>query len=216
MTRMNAYDLILYDLDGTIWDSIPMIMDCFKLAYEDVLGKCERTDDDLKSFIGLPLADTFAMHDEKTAKALLDSYLSFNRKLLEDDVIPLFDGVRKELDRIKDLGIAQGVVTSKRFVSANVTLKLKDLDSFFDVYVFKEDTNRHKPEPDPLLYAASSLGITDMHRVIYIGDALPDACCAKNAGCDFALVEWSQMDKDAIMEAAPSKSRIISKFSDVL
>ncbi len=213
---MNKYGLILYDLDGTVWDSIPLIMKCFKLAYLDVLGRCDRSDEDLKSYIGRPLPDTFAMHDPKTSEALLKAYLAHNSVLLENDEIPLFDGVISELHKIRDLGIPQGFVTSKRTVSAGTTLRLKGLDNFFDVGICKEDTESHKPNPDPIITAAKAVNITDMSRVIYIGDALVDALCAKNAGTDFALVEWSQMDKEKIIAAAPSGSRIISRFTDVL
>lgn len=213
---MNKYGLILYDLDGTVWDSIPLIMKCFKLAYLDVLGRCDRSDEDLKSYIGRPLPDTFAMHDPKTSEALLKAYLAHNSVLLENDEIPLFDGVISELHKIRDLGIPQGFVTSKRTVSAGTTLRLKGLDNFFDVGICKEDTESHKPNPDPIITAAKAVNITDMRRVIYIGDALVDALCAKNAGTDFALVEWSQMDKEKIIAAAPSGSRIISRFTDVL
>jgi pyrophosphatase PpaX len=213
---MNKYGLILYDLDGTIWDSIPLIMKCFKLAYLDVLGRCDRSDEDLKSYIGRPLTDTFAMHDPKTSEALLGAYLTHNSVLLKNDEIPLFDGVISELHKIRDLGIPQGFVTSKRTLSAGITLHLKGLDNFFDVGICKEDTENHKPHPDPIISAAKRVKITDMSRVIYIGDALVDAICAKNAGTDFALVEWSQMDKDKIMAAAPPTSRIISKFSEIL
>lgn len=213
---MGNYDLILYDLDGTVWDSVPLIVKCFKKAYINVLGRCERTDDDLKSYIGRPLGETFAMHDDATAGALLDEYLKINEKLMADDGIPLFDGVWEELNRIKALGISQGFVTSKRMVSAGITLRLKRLDDFFDVCICKEDTDRHKPDPAPLLLAASKLGITDMNRVIYIGDALVDAQCAKNAGTAFALVQWSEMDKAAVIAAAPPNSRIINSFSEVL
>lgn len=213
---MNKYGLILYDLDGTVWDSIPLIMKCFKLAYLDVLGRCDRSDEDLKSYIGRPLPDTFAMHDPKTSEALLKAYLAHNSVLLENDEIPLFDGVISELHKIRDLGIPQGFVTSKRTVSAGTTLRLKGLDNFFDVGICKEDTESHKPNPDPIITAAKAVNITDMSWVIYIGDALVDALCAKNAGTDFALVEWSQMDKEKIIAAAPSGSRIISRFTDVL
>ena len=213
---MNKYDLILYDLDGTIWDSIPLIMKCFKLAYLDVFGQCDRSDEDLKSYIGRPLPDTFAMHDAKTSEALLEAYLAHNSVLLENDEIPLFDGVISELRKIRDLGIPQGFVTSKRTLSAGITLRLKGLDNFFDVGICKEDTENHKPLPDPIVTAAKRVQITDMSRVIYIGDALVDAICARNACVDFALVEWSQMDKEKIIAAAPSGSRIISRFSEVL
>ncbi len=213
---MNRYDLILYDLDGTIWDSIPMILKCIKLAYNDVMGHCDRSDDDLKSYIGKPLAETFMMHDKDTAQALMEAYLAHNKVLLENDEIPLFDGVITELYKIRDLGILQGFVTSKRFVSAKTTLRLKGLDDFFDVTICQNDTDRHKPAPDPIIAAAKIAGIEDMNRVIYIGDAVPDAMCAKNAGVDFALVKWSQMNIENVLAAAPSGSRIIEKFSDVL
>ncbi len=213
---MNKYDLILYDLDGTIWDSIPLIMKCFKLAYLDVFGRCDRSEEDLKSYIGRPLPDTFAMHDAKTSEVLLEAYLAHNSVLLENDEIPLFDGVISELRKIRDLGIPQGFVTSKRTLSAGITLRLKGLDNFFDVGICKEDTENHKPLPDPIITAAKRVQITDMSRVIYIGDALVDAICARNACVDFALVEWSQMDKEKIIAAAPSGSRIISRFSEVL
>jgi pyrophosphatase PpaX len=213
---MNNYNLILYDLDGTIWDSVPLIVRCFKYAYMEVFGHCDRSDEDLKSYIGRSLGETFAMHDKQTAQDLLDSYLSFNRKCLEKDEIPLFDGVLDELQKIKSLGIPQGCVTSKRSESALTTLRLKKLEDFFDIYVFKEATDRHKPCAEPLIFAANKLGITDMSRVIYIGDALPDAQCAANAGADFALVEWSEMDREAVLAAAPAGSRVIRKFSDVL
>ena len=68
---------------------------------------------DLMSYIGRPLTDTFAMHDEKTSKKLLDSYLTFNHMHLDKDSIPMFPGVKEDLFMLKDKGICQGVVTSK-------------------------------------------------------------------------------------------------------
>ena len=53
LRTMSKYDLVLYDLDGTLWDSIPLIMECFKKAYETVLGGTDRTDEDLMSYTGI-------------------------------------------------------------------------------------------------------------------------------------------------------------------
>ncbi|MBR1798027.1 MAG: HAD-IA family hydrolase [Clostridiales bacterium] len=210
------YDLILYDLDGTLWDSIPLIMRCFKYAYDEVLGGCDRTDEDLMSYIGRPLTDTFDMHDEDTAKALLESYLTYNHMLLDQDAIPMFPGVIDDLNYIKDQGIKQGFVTSKRHRAADVTLKLKGLFDFFDVCLCKEDTDKHKPDGEPLIVAAQKVGIKDMRKVIYVGDAMPDALCAVNAGAGFALVEWTRMDKDAILQAAPEGSRVIKNLRELI
>ena len=213
---MSRHELILYDLDGTVWDSIPLIMSCFKHAYEEVMGCCDRSDEDLMSYIGRPLQDTFAMHDDETKQKLLDSYLVYNHELLDQDAISMFPGVEDSLKRIKKSGVKQGVVTSKRHRAADVTLKFKGLYDFFDVYVCKEDTEHHKPEAEPLLFAAGKLGISDMSKVIYVGDAMPDALCAKNAGADFALVSWSQMDQEAIMKAAPEGSVLIDSLDELI
>lgn len=213
---MKDIDLILYDLDGTIWDSIPVILDSFRHAYVEVFGRCDRTDEDFKSYIGRPLPETFSMHDEETSEKLLNAYLEHNHKLLEQDIIELFPNVMDDLIRIREMGYRQGVVTSKRIYSAGTTLRHKKLDEFFDVCVCKEHTEHHKPEAEPLIYAANQLGITDMSKVVYVGDALPDALCAKNAGARFALVSWSDMDIPMIMNEAPQGSVILERLSDLI
>lgn len=213
---MSKYDLILYDLDGTIWDSVGVIMTSFKDAYNEVFGYCDRTDEDFMSYIGRPLIETFEMHDSQTAQKLFDSYIRLNKELLLADKIQLFPYVMEDLITIKELGIKQGVVTSKKEDSATLTLKLRGLDNFFDVYGFNESTVKHKPDSEPLIWAASKLGVTDMSRVLYVGDALADAMCAFNSGSDFALVSWSQMDKEAIMAVNPCKSRLIERIIEIV
>ena len=200
---MSRYDLVLYDLDGTLWDSIPLIMECFKKAYELVLGGTDRTDEDLMSYIGRPLGDTFAMHDEETKKRLTEVYLEYNCARLKENVVPIFPGVYDFLSEIRSLGVKQGIVTSKRESSAMITIDLLDLGRYFDTMVFREATVRAKPYGDPLVEAAKRLGITDMSRVLYVGDAVPDILSAKDCGADFALVGWTRMPEDEIKGLGP-------------
>ena len=108
------YDCILYDFDGTLADSVPLIIDSFQKTYKEVLGRCDRTYEDLLSYIGLPLMVSFERHDKETAKKLFDAYLRINYEALANGEIDLFDGVMDELQRLKDMGIKQGIVTSKR------------------------------------------------------------------------------------------------------
>lgn len=200
---MSKYDLVLYDLDGTLWDSIPLIMECFHKAYDVVLGGTDRTDDDLMSYIGRPLGDSFEMHDEETGKRLVDAYIEYNHKRLEENAIPIFPGIYDMLSEIKSQNIRQGVVTSKREYPAMLTINFLDLDSFFDTKVFRENTERAKPHGDPLIEAAKRLGITDMSRVLYVGDAVPDILSARDAGADFALVGWTKMSREELDSIGP-------------
>ena len=200
---MSKYDLVLYDLDGTLWDSIPLIMDCFYKAYEVVLGGTDRTRDDLMSYIGRPLGDTFAMHDDGTKERLISAYLEYNCSRLKENAVPIFPGVYDFLSKIRSMGVKQGIVTSKRESSAMITIDLLELGGYFDTMVFREATERAKPHGDPLIEAAKRMGITDMSRVLYVGDAVPDILSAEDAGADFALVGWTKMPKDKLEQLGP-------------
>ena len=200
---MSKYDLVLYDLDGTLWDSIPLIMECYKKAYEVVMGGTERTDADLMSYIGRPLGDAFAMHDEETCQSLVNTYLEYNCARLKENAIPIFPGVYDFLAEIRASGVKQGVVTSKRESSAMITIDLLELGGYFDTMVFREATERAKPHGDPLLYAAKTVGISDMSRVLYVGDAVPDILSARDAGADFALVGWTKMNREELDALRP-------------
>ena len=195
---MSKYDLILYDLDGTLWDSIPLIVECMKKAYEVVLGGTERSEDDMKRYIGRPLGECFGMEEENTKDRLVEAYLEYNCARLKENAIPIFPGVYDFLTEIKNLGIKQGVVTSKRESSAMITIELLELERYFDTMVFREATVRAKPHGDPLIEAARRMGISDMKRVLYVGDAATDFFSARDCGADFALVGWSKMPCEEI------------------
>ena len=189
MVQEKKIDLVLYDLDGTLQDSVPLIVESFQKAYEAVLGECTRSVEDLKSYIGRPLGDSFERHDKETAD-----------KLVEAD---LFPGIAESLAGLKAKGLHQGIVTAKRKSSAMVTIDLLDIAKFFDVMVFGEDTERSKPHGDPLVEAARRFGTDDMKRVLYVGDAASDLLSAKDCGALFALVDWTMMPKDEIGKLGP-------------
>lgn len=197
------YDAILYDLDGTLVDSVPLILRSYRQAYLDVFGCCSRSDEDFLSYIGRPLIDAFSMHDKDTATKLFNAYLEYNCALLEKNEVPLFDGVLEGMLELKKKGVLQGIVTAKLESSAEVTLRLLGIDKFCDIYIYHGDSQKHKPDPEPLFVAADRLNIKDMKRVLYVGDAMPDVLCAHNANAAFALVSWTRMKKDEILKQSP-------------
>ncbi|MCR4688969.1 MAG: HAD-IA family hydrolase [Saccharofermentans sp.] len=199
----SKYDLVLYDLDGTLQDSIPLILESFREAYIRVTGECSRSDEDFMTYIGRPLKDTFAMHDDVTAKKLFDTYLEYNGQEMRRGRIPLFEGITDMLSSIKELGIPQGIVTSKRRESAMTTIVPLGLDKFMDVIICMEDAKRAKPYGDPIIEAASRLGIKDMSRVLYVGDAIHDIMSAKDCKADSAIVSWTRMPMEELMKAGP-------------
>ena len=181
----------------------------------EVLGEVPRSDENLTSYIGKPLMEIFTdYHDEKTSKALFDAYLRVNEVMLANDELDLFDGVMDSLLKLHESGVRQGIVTSKRSNSAMITLNLKGLTKIFEQITVLEDTAKHKPDPEPLIYSAERLGITDMKRIIYVGDAVVDYECALNAGTDFALVDWTKMNRDDFTRLGTP--RIITSLDELL
>lgn len=207
------YDAILYDLDGTLINSVPVIVDSFIKTYEWMYGECTRSVEDFKSYIGKPLVECFPMHSSEDQKKLVEKYLEINCEALRNDEVEVFPGVLDGIRYLKKLGYKQGIMTSKKRESAMITLKLKGMDVLFDGFVFHEDSEKHKPDAEPLILAARKLGVTDMSRVLYVGDAVPDAACANNAGANFALVSWSDMDKELIMKTYPGE--LIASINEI-
>ncbi|MBR2294616.1 MAG: HAD family hydrolase [Clostridiales bacterium] len=210
---MSKFDAVFYDFDGTLADSIPIILKSFRMAYEDVFGYCDRTPEDFMTFIGRPLETTFEQHGPELTKTLTDAYLRINEKMLRNDEIDLFPGVEEDLRYIKSLGIKQGIVTSKKMVSCMTTVKIKGIEDIFDTFIFKEDSDKHKPDGRPLEVAAERAGLSSASRILYVGDAVPDMLCARNAGAGFALVDWTRMP----FETLPSGDGtwIISSLKDI-
>lgn len=213
MMQKKKIDLILYDLDGTIQDSVPLIVESFRKAYEIVLGECTRSEADLKSYIGRPLRDSFERHDKETADKLTGAYLSYNEKRMREGAISLFPGIEEGLAKIKAMGLRQGIVTAKRHDSAMVTIGMLDIAKYFDVMIFSDDTKRSKPHGDPLIEAAKRLGTDDMSRVLYVGDAASDLLCARDCGASFALVGWTMMPMDELMSLEPD--HVISSLDEI-
>ena len=213
MVPEKKIDLVLYDLDGTIQDSVPLIVESFQKAYEIVLGKCERSVEDLKSYIGRPLRDSFARHDKETADKLTEAYLEYNMKRMKEGAISLFPGIADSLAKLQAQGIRQGIVTAKRRSSAMVTIEQLDIAKYFETMVFGEDTVRSKPYGDPIVEGAKRSGITDMKRVLYVGDAASDLLSAKDCGALFALVGWTMMPVDEIKKLGPDY--VLSSLDDI-
>lgn len=197
------YDIVLYDFDGTLADTVPVILQSFQTAFLEVTG--HREDETfLLSTIGLPLTSAFRNYkDPQVFNKLHDIYLRENKKLLADSV-RIFEGVEEGLAAVRDMGVRQGIVTSKRRDVALFTIRQFGIEDYFETIITREDTQIHKPNPEPILLAMEKMGITDVSRVLYVGDSIHDLRCAANAGVDSAAVNWTYMPKHELAAEKPA------------
>lgn len=211
-SRLQAVEAVLFDLDGTVVDTIPHILASFRHATEDVLGAA-LDDEVLMHHVGIPLARQMRefTDDEDEADRLLASYRAFNHRT-HDDMARLYPNSVATLSALCDAGMTMGIVTSKSRMMAERALELFDLNRFFKVVVTADDTECHKPDPTPLVYAASILGM-DPARLVYVGDSPADIACGKGAGAATVGAAWGVASRERLVDAEPDA--IIDDIGDL-
>ncbi|MGI6326684.1 MAG: HAD family hydrolase [Saccharofermentanales bacterium] len=190
-----------FDLDGTLLDTVPLIIESYQHTFRHFLGE-PGNEADILAGIGIPLDDFFRNSWPEQAEVMKAVYLQHNHARL-DTHIAIFREVPVMLERLRRLKIPMGIVTSKRQYAAMRSLRFFDLEHYFQIFVVKESTLLHKPNPDPLYEAMRQMRIDSPARVVYIGDSLHDLHSAKRAGCRSAIVDWTAMPREQLLAADP-------------
>jgi len=185
--RVSALEVLLFDLDGTLIDTIEMIMASARYASEQVLGEA-LPDEVLRRNIGVPLVAQMEEYAPGHSEELLRAYREHNARV-HDEMIREYPGVEEMLGALSASGYRMGVVTSKSRPVAQRGLDCFGLSRFFEVLVGYEDTEIHKPEPVPVLEAASRFGVP-AERCLYCGDSPHDMEAGIAAGAVTVAAKW--------------------------
>ena len=132
--------------------------------------------------------------DAERAEALLETYKVHNDGLHE--TLEAFDELLAVLPGLAEEGRKLGIVTAKRHRTVGLALdRFPALADAFDVVIAHEDTERHKPDPDPVLLAVERLG-GQPDEAVYVGDSPFDIGAAKAAGVFAVAVGWGGIHTD--------------------
>ena len=188
------YPVILFDLDGTLIDSGPIILASIRHAALTVLG-IEVDETKVRAAIGGPgLMAQMRELDPDRVDELVDAYRAHNEPL--HDELEAFDGMLDLLPRLRERGHRLGIVTAKRRATVELAFdRFPALSEFTEVLVGADDTERHKPHPDPLLEGLRRLG-AQPREAAYIGDSPFDVCAAKAGGLFAVAVGWGGIHAD--------------------
>ncbi|GGL33938.1 HAD family hydrolase [Phycicoccus endophyticus] len=178
---------VLFDLDGTLADTIPLIVASYQHAFRAVLGE-EVEESRARAWIGRPLLPVLLEENPEHGHALDAAYREWNLANTAR-LIRRYEGVPELLGRLAQAGVATAVVTSKRRGTAALALEGVGVAGLVEVVAALEDTTRHKPAPDPLLHGAAALG-ADPGDCVYVGDATVDVRAARAAGMAALAVTW--------------------------
>ncbi len=192
------FPVVLFDLDGTLIDSGPMIVASMKHAAKSVLGR-DIPEEVLAAAVGGPglAAQMHALAPDRVDD-LVAAYRRHNEPLHEE--LEAFWEVVEVLPHLREEGRRLGLVTAKRRATVRLAFdRLPELESNFEVVITSDDTERHKPAPDPILAAVERLGASAVETA-YVGDSPFDVRAAKAAGVHAVAVGWGGIHSDEVLK----------------
>jgi pyrophosphatase PpaX len=196
------FPVVLFDLDGTVIDSGPMIISSMQHAARTVLGE-DISEDVLKAAVGGPgLVAQMRELDAARVDELVEAYRAHNEPL--HDELEAFWEIVEVLPRLREEGRRLGIVTAKRRSTVALAFdRLPGLEGNFEVVITAEDTERHKPDPAPVVEALGRLG-ADPAEAAYVGDSPFDVRAAKAAGAFAVAVTWGGIhDRERLEQEEP-------------
>ncbi len=205
---------VLFDLDGTLIDSIPLILTSFRHATEAVLGQT-LSDDLLLHNVGVPLVRQMHEFSPEHAEELMRVYREYNA-IHHDAAVREYPGTAQALERLRAADYPMGVVTSKAGEGARRGLAASGLDGFFPVVISCDDTERHKPDPEPLEIAARLLGVP-IERCAFVGDSEYDMAAAVAGGAVGIAALWGPFEAKRVLAPGPAYAlESISQLPELL
>jgi phosphoglycolate phosphatase len=191
MNTKSPIRAIVFDLDGTLFDTLPSL----SAAANEVLvraGMSEVATTRLRAALSEGLIPMFrqaivlqaAAVDADTARQLESDYMAhYAQRWLA--TAPLFAGARDALTALQSQGLKLGICTNRDRASTEVLLASASIADRFDVIVGIGDAPRPKPAADPLLLAIERLGVSAA-QTLFVGDSGVDSCCARLSHVAFA------------------------------
>ena len=184
--KQRKYKHLIFDIDGTLLDTEKTGVLSLQKSVKELMGK-DMTYDELYPYFGIPTMVVAQKMGFKDVEAAAHSWEKNFRELMY--LIVPFEGVSEMLPRLREMGFKLGVVTSRSRFEFNYDPRLSQWKDLFETVITSDDSERHKPWPDPLLAYLSHSGAV-AEECIYFGDTEYDFECAKGAGIDFALADW--------------------------
>ncbi len=195
---------ILFDFDGTLVDTFPLIKESFKHTFKTHPITQEISDGDIQTFFGPPLKETFAKYYPiDMVEEVIATYREHNLKN-HDAYVKAMPNAKELLDYLKAQEYEIAIVTSKLKDAAMLGLEVSGLKPYFDVVVTLDDVDAHKPNPEGLLKACALLNVAH-DSMIYVGDTASDMKTAHNMGAySIAYVSQNAFNEDALIACKPS------------
>jgi pyrophosphatase PpaX len=196
-----APEAVLFDFDGTLIDTGPLILESFRHTARRFLDRVP-SDDALMRNVGVPLIHQMEELSPGRGAEMVAYYREHNQAA-HDDLARPFPHVEEVLEELKQRGYPMAVVTAKGRTAVDLGVELIGLDRFIEVVITADDVEVNKPDPYPLRVAADRLGV-DLTRSVYVGDSPHDMTAALRGGAVAVAALWGGIfPRERVLEPGP-------------
>ncbi|HEX8521843.1 MAG TPA: HAD-IA family hydrolase [Tepidisphaeraceae bacterium] len=178
---------VIFDLDGTLADTFPVIVDAWNAGVAPIMGR-EYKPDEVISRFGEPEPIMIRNEVGDRWEEACERYYAHYEKHHASSVQP-FEGIETMLREVKRRGLAVGLVTGKSRRSADITLKDLGWSDLFASVITGTDMKKQKPEPDGLIDCAKAMGMNPAACAM-VGDSPADIGAGKAAGMMTIVAAW--------------------------
>ncbi len=183
---MKKYKAVIYDIDGTLLNTLNMNMYPLIRIIKEETGEDWSLEQVLKfaAYPGMKVMEELQIKDKEKTYARWVKYVNEY-----EEGATLYEGFEEVLKQFHDAEIIQAIVSAKTREQYEIDVVSKGIHQYMSAAILANDTQKHKPDPEPLLECIRRLNL-NAEDVIYIGDARSDYEASKNARIDFGYAKW--------------------------
>ena len=204
---------ILFDFDGTLANTIDLILAAFHHTCREVLGRDLPDERIIKTF-GLILPDAMLELSgrQELVDPMRDVYREYNNAH-HDSMIKVIPGALETVRELRERGVRMAVVTSKKNAMAHRGLRCCGLEDYMDAVVAYGDTVHTKPHPEPMQAACRMMGVRP-EECISVGDSPFDLISGRSAGAMTAAVRYTTFSWQEMLDKG-KPDYILEKINDL-
>lgn len=217
MGKFNNIKAILFDLDGTLFETAPELAEAVNLMLKD-LEMAELKTNEIKRFIGRGAENLIKQSIEVSSKkdptpvfAKAAKLFAHHYSLISANSL-MYEGVEKSIIDLKAKDFLLGCVTNKPAIYTEALMNHSRLSDFMDIIVSGDTTEKKKPDPLPILHALNQLNI-EPKDAIMVGDSVVDIEAGFEAGTYIFTVPYGYQFGESII--SDKVDYAMSNFSEL-
>jgi HAD superfamily hydrolase (TIGR01549 family) len=188
------YKNIIFDVDGTLIDTESAVIAAYQRVIFEEFGRYASMEEIFEHHT-VPTHERLKRFGLKNIEDAEEKYHNYLMEAFSK--VKVYDGIIELLEALEHKNILVGVVTARSRKEVEGDPCLQSLVWNFKNIVCADDTQEHKPQPQPLRKIFDIMKV-EIDKTIYIGDTYSDFMCAKNSGVHFGLAVWGARYKENI------------------